>query len=440
VSPGGAISFGSSGSSYGTSGQVLTSTGSGTTPAWSTLSYLPLSGGSLTGGLYLASDPGAPNQAATKNYVDNAINGLSWKDAALAATTTNITLSGEQTIDGILTSSSRILVKNQTTASQNGVYVSSSGTWTRATDVSTGTEILGAALFVQEGGSNANTAWVVSNTSAITVGTTSINFTQFGSGATYTAGTGLTLLANQFSLTNSSVTVSAGTGLSGGGTVSLGGTITLSNSGVTSLTGTANQINVSSASGSVTLSLPSTINVNTTGSAASITGTYSGSLTSTQVTNALGFTPYAPFVATLTTASTRTSTTTPSMDATLVTGTLVQGATYSFSANLACSSTGAGGIQIGIAFTAGIAISDSIQVAHIASNGVQANVIGIPSIPNAVQYNPGGGFSTGCTITGTFVVPSGYSGGIGVSWCQYSSNSAASVLGVGSSLVVTRLA
>ena len=72
-------------------------------------------------------------------------------------------------------------------------------------------------------------------------------------------------------LANSSVTVTAGTGLSGGGSVALGGTVTLNNSGVTSLTGTANQVSVSAATGGVTLSLPATINVNTSGNAASAT-------------------------------------------------------------------------------------------------------------------------------------------------------------------------
>ena len=77
--------------------------------------------------------PTNPNDAVTKSYVDNFINATSWKTAVLVATTANITLSGEQTIDGVLTSASRVLVKNQTSSpANNGIYVSASGAWCRA--------------------------------------------------------------------------------------------------------------------------------------------------------------------------------------------------------------------------------------------------------------------------------------------------------------------
>ncbi len=72
-------------------------------------------------------------------------------------------------------------------------------------------------------------------------------------------------------LANNSITVTAGTGLSGGGLVALGGSTTLTNAGVTSIAGTANQITASAATGAVTLSLPATINVNTSGNAATVT-------------------------------------------------------------------------------------------------------------------------------------------------------------------------
>src|ERR1700748_120869 len=102
--------------------------------AWVNTNKLDLSGGTLTGPLILNTDPTNPFGAATKNYIDNLITGLTWKSAALIATTLNVTLSGEQTIDGVLTSSSRILVKNQTIQTDNGIYVTSSGSWTRSLD------------------------------------------------------------------------------------------------------------------------------------------------------------------------------------------------------------------------------------------------------------------------------------------------------------------
>ena len=91
--------------------------------------------------------------------------------------------------------------------------------------------------------------------------------------------TNLSGQATNAQLQNNSVTVTAGTGLSGGGSVSLGGSVTLNNTGVTSLTSTANQVSVSGSTGAVTLSLPATINVNTTGNAN--TATVASSLTAT---------------------------------------------------------------------------------------------------------------------------------------------------------------
>ena len=91
------------------------------------------------------------------------------------ATTANITLSGEQTIDGILTSTSRVLVKNQTTASQNGIYVSGSGAWTRATDYNTSAEIANSLVTATEGTIGAYSTWSQPLTTVV-VGTTALSF------------------------------------------------------------------------------------------------------------------------------------------------------------------------------------------------------------------------------------------------------------------------
>lgn len=94
---------------------------------------------------------------------DNTVFGktqLLWKPSVDVATIgTTITLSGEQTIDGVLTSSSRILVKDQGNKEQNGIYVTSAGAWTRATDLDTGSEFLNAAVFVTGGTANTDSAW-----------------------------------------------------------------------------------------------------------------------------------------------------------------------------------------------------------------------------------------------------------------------------------------
>ena len=79
---------------------------------------------------------------AAKTYIDNTRSGLEVKDSVVVATTANITLSGTQTIDGIaVTAGQRVLVKDQTTASQNGIYVVSASAWSRSTDADTAVEL-----------------------------------------------------------------------------------------------------------------------------------------------------------------------------------------------------------------------------------------------------------------------------------------------------------
>ena len=99
----------------------------------------------------------------------------------LVATTANITLSGLQTIDGVsVTAGRRVLVKNQTTAEQNGVYVAESGVWARATDFDQGTDIVpGTIVSVTAGTTQADTLWALSSPNegdAITIGSTALAF------------------------------------------------------------------------------------------------------------------------------------------------------------------------------------------------------------------------------------------------------------------------
>lgn len=103
---------------------------------------------------------------------------LAWKDPVRGATTANITLSGTQTVDGVsLIAGDRELVKNQTTASTDGIYVVASGAWTRATDMDTSAEApSGMAVMVQEGTVNADTGWVLTTNAAITLDTTALTY------------------------------------------------------------------------------------------------------------------------------------------------------------------------------------------------------------------------------------------------------------------------
>lgn len=149
-------------------------------------------------------DPTTAQSAATRNYVDAAVQnmaaGIDSKASVRTVSTTNITLSGTPTIDGVaLVAGNRHLAAGQTTASQNGVYVVAAGAWTRALDADQSSEITpGAFWFVEEGTVNGKTQWRVNNTGAITLGTTAISIVQWGAASAYTASTGLTLVGNDF--------------------------------------------------------------------------------------------------------------------------------------------------------------------------------------------------------------------------------------------------
>jgi hypothetical protein len=298
--------------------------------------------GNVSMATYKITSLGTPTDstdAATKAYVDSVTEGLHIHEAARAATTANVNLANAlengDILDGVtLATGDRVLVKNQTTTSENGIYVvQDSGQPTRATDFDTATEVdSGDFIFVYAGTANASTGWVQTNKPAI-IGTDAIVFTQFSGAGTYLAGNGLTLTGNSFSI-NTTITADLSTAQTlinktiDGGTntlsniangslsnsaitingtsTSLGGTRTLvtddiaedasptnlwftderaqdavgnavgtglsyndttgaiSNSGVLSITGTSNQVTADVSTGSVTLSLPQSINTSAT--------------------------------------------------------------------------------------------------------------------------------------------------------------------------------
>jgi len=148
-------------------------------------------------------DPTNPQDAATKAYVDAARSGLDVKASVRAATTVAVLLASGlengDTVDGVtLATGNRVLVKNQATASENGIYVvQSSGAAVRAEDFDGTGEVSGGAFtFVEEGTDNADSGWVVTSNGAITVGTDAIAFAQFSGAGQITAGSGLTKTGN----------------------------------------------------------------------------------------------------------------------------------------------------------------------------------------------------------------------------------------------------
>ena len=175
---------------------------------------LSLSGGTMTGAIAMGTskitglgDPTSAQDAATKAYVDALAEGLHIHASVVAATTANITLATDvengDVLDGVtLATGNRILVKNQSTASQNGIYVvAASGAPSRAADFDSPAEIDGGDfVFVTGGTANDNKGFVQINTVG-TVGTDPIEFSQFSGAGTFTAGTGLTLDGSTFRLT-----------------------------------------------------------------------------------------------------------------------------------------------------------------------------------------------------------------------------------------------
>jgi hypothetical protein len=207
--------------------------------------------------------PTTDTDASTKAYVDSVAQGLDTKASVVAGTTANITLSGTQTVDGVvLVAADRVLVKNQTDPAENGIYLCAAGAWTRTTDMDTWAEVPGAYVFIEGGTTLADTGWVCTSNAGGTIGTTAITWAQFSSSGSYTAGTGLTLTGSAFSVNASQTQITAV------------GTVT---AGVWQ--GTA-----------IGASYVDTLNQNTTGYAATVSGAAQGNITSVGTLTALAVT------------------------------------------------------------------------------------------------------------------------------------------------------
>jgi hypothetical protein len=265
-------------------------------------------GDTFSGAVLLAADPTQALGAATKQYVDNLAAGLVAKTAVVTSTVAALPAvtyaNGTSGVGATLTASAngllgavggytpaandRILVKNQTATLENGIYVvtnvGSAGApfiLTRAPEFDntpTGEMIAGDFTYVQ-GGTLGGTQWVLTTPGTIVVGTNGITWSQLTGAGVVTAGTGITVTGN--SVANAGVlSVTTGSGLSTN--TSAVGNVSITNTGVTSLTGTANQVAVSGSTGAVTLSLPQSIN---SGAAPTFAGTNFTSIPNGALTN-----------------------------------------------------------------------------------------------------------------------------------------------------------
>lgn len=278
-------------------------------PQWVTIpdviGYSPVNsaGDTMTGPLILSADPVAALGAATKQYVDNIAQGLSALPACVTSTTISSNLSAATyyngpietpglgatltaassvvlgTVGGFsdLTTSDRILVKDQIDLSQNGIYVVTSlGTtgispWvlTRAADFDgypTGSTDTGEFTFIQNG-SLAGTQWVLTTQSdPVVMGTDEIVFSQLSGASDLIAGTGISIADNIVS--NTGVThITTGTGLSANTNAT--GAVSITNTGVTAITAGPG-VSVSSNTGNITISASATFSTKTISSAYTI--------------------------------------------------------------------------------------------------------------------------------------------------------------------------
>ena len=227
----------------------------------------------------VAATPTGATDLVNKQYVDYFAAGLSWKQPANAASTVNLaSLSGLQTVDTVsLVAGNTVLVKNQTNAADNGIYVVSSGAWTRSIGADTWDEYVGAIIFIVSG-TQADSAWYSTAQPGGTLGVTAINWSNFTISAIYTAGTGLTLTGTVFSITP------VGAAGTYGSASSVPVFVTNASGQVTSVTNTAIAIANTQVSGLGTMSTQNANSVAITGgtidgttiggsSAAAVTGT-----------------------------------------------------------------------------------------------------------------------------------------------------------------------
>ena len=165
-------------------------------------------------------EPSNDNDAVTVKYVNDRVNGLditglNIKESVALSTTEDISLNNTTTfIDGVTVSNGdRILVKHQTDAKENGIYVVNNGVWTRASDFNNGDEVKNVFVFVENGTVNAAKGFIQSNPGFATIGQDDITFTQFNGTYAFDAGAGLSKEGNTLNIESSLNFVNEMTGL-----------------------------------------------------------------------------------------------------------------------------------------------------------------------------------------------------------------------------------
>lgn len=316
-------------SPVGTSGQVLTSNGAAA-PSWALAvdnTKLPLAGGTMSGAINMGgfqvnnmADPSVASDAATKSYVDNLINGLTWKAAVEEATTAalpaNTYSNGASGVGATLTEvgvgalsidgqspavGDRVLIKNEVAGSHNGIYVvtaAGSGiaayVLTRSSDFDQSAEISqGDTVFVNLGAVNSTTAWSLSTATPLTVGTTAMTFVQVSGPGSIIAGTGISVSGNTVSLITPVTISSGGTNNSSLGPVA-GGVIYSDATKLNTLAaGTSGQFLKSNGAGTPSWSVPTDTGITSLNSQTGVTQVFANetniAVTSSNNTHTFGW-------------------------------------------------------------------------------------------------------------------------------------------------------
>lgn len=248
--------------------------------------YVNVAGDTMTGNLIMSANatvtglpnPVASGDAANKNYVDNAVAGLTWKQPVIALASTSVAANSSTTsIDGVsLTTNDRVLLTAQANPGDNGIYVVGAGDWNRSPDANTPAELNGAAVFVLQGTSYANTGWT--QTAELSVIGDPQTWVQFAGGGAVVGGTGINVVGNQVNfkvgrgLEVNSTTTNIDVSLATGNAIQFNG----SNNVTLTLNGAANTSGLFQDSSGLTIAAGGVTNAMLTNSSIAIGGTSGG--------------------------------------------------------------------------------------------------------------------------------------------------------------------